>query len=229
MSTVLRFIALVAFGWTLLSIAEEKPAPSVPKTTPAKPDKLALAKIKYQPPLRGALSSEQPHRRRGGARGDGVSLITLEVLAPDHTGWTGQPQPTLYWFQSAPADVPFEFSVIREGDPKPLVLVRLPDARAAGLQRLRLADHGVKLEPGVEYEWVVALVVNPESRSRDVIASGYIQYDPASTARTDAAESAAAGLWYDALSQIIDAQSDELVTLLAQVGLTNVTATTLPR
>ena len=43
------------------------------------------------------------------------------------------------------------------------------------MQRLRLAEHGVRLAPGVQYRWFVALIPDADNRSQDVIASGSIQ------------------------------------------------------
>ena len=64
-------------------------------------------RIVYKPPLRGAPAV----RIDGGSRGSGISLICLNVLAPDHTGLTVHDQPSLFWYQSEPADVPFELTL----------------------------------------------------------------------------------------------------------------------
>jgi hypothetical protein len=196
-------------------------------------------RIAYKPPLRGAPSL----RVDGGSRGSGVSLITLTVLAPDHPGLTVREQPSLYWYQSEAADVPLEVTVIRDGVPTPLLAVSVPHATLSGIHELRLADHGTKLAAGVEYEWVVALVVDAESRSSDVVASGFIRrVEPsADLSRRLAGASrgelpyiyAEEGLWYDAfeaLSNLIDARPDDLSllaersALLRQVGLTSAAA-----
>ena len=51
----------------------------------------------YKPPQRGA-----PGGRVGGSsRGIGDRLLTLSVLAPDHTGLTVREQPSLYWYLSS--------------------------------------------------------------------------------------------------------------------------------
>jgi len=84
----------------------------------------------------------------------------------------------------------------------------------AGIQRLRLSDHGVKLSPGVEYQWVVALITDPDNRSSDLVASGMIKrIEPsddlkkratAATPDSLAGVYAEAGVWYDALSALTD-------------------------
>ncbi|HUI06629.1 MAG TPA: DUF928 domain-containing protein [Verrucomicrobiae bacterium] len=205
----------------------------------ATPGSQAGTRIVYKPPLRGAPAV----RIDGGSRGSGVSLTCLTVLAPDHTGLTIHDQPSLFWYQSAPADVPFELAVIEEGKPEPLFRLRHPDARASGIQHVNLADYNVKLATGVEYEWVVALVVDPESRSKDVIASGFIKrVEPTAglTARLAHANPrdlpaiyADEGIWYDTVESLFalaDARPRdqslraESAALLDQAGLAKAAA-----
>jgi hypothetical protein len=203
---------------------------------PPKQDVIVTRKIVYKPPLRGAPAV----RIDGGSRGSGVSLIALNVLAPDHTGLTVQEQPSLFWYQSELADVPFVLTLLVDKQAKPVLEVKLPDAKRAGIQRLKLSDYRVTLSPGVEYEWVVALVVDPESRSKDVVASGSIQrVEPsaglsarlANSSKTDRPYIyAEEGIWYDALaelSNLLETQPDnaslraERAALLEQGGITN--------
>jgi len=212
---------------------EVEPSTQAPLPPPVTPIR---TKIVYKPPLRGAPAV----RIDGGSRGNGVSLICLTVLAPDHTGLTIQEQPSLFWYQSEPADVPFELTVLEDKKPQPILDVKLPDARNAGIQRLKLSDYHVTLSPGIDYEWVVALIVDPDSRSRDVIASGYIERAApsaslsarlANASKTDVpAIYAEEGIWYDALaavSDLVDTQPDsaswraERADLLQQAGVTN--------
>lgn len=224
------------------------PAVSIDKTNATESDKQTLlppqvapvpAKIVYKPPLRGAPAV----RIDGGSRGNGVSLIRLIVLAPDHTALTVQEQPSLFWYQSEPANVPFILTLLVDKQASPVLRVKLPDAKRAGIQGLKLSDYHVTLSPGVEYEWVVALVVDPESRSKDVIASGYIQrVEPSAdlSARLEGASKtelpyvyAEEGIWYDALtalSDLLETQPDnaplraERAALLEQAGITNAVA-----
>jgi Domain of Unknown Function (DUF928) len=220
--------------------AEQTPKKEGPSnaTPPNKP------KIVFQLPLRGAPAS----RVDGGSRGSGVSLTCLTVLAPDGTALTIQDQPSLFWYQSQPADTHFELTVLVENTVQPLLHVRLPDARKAGIQRINLADHNVKLSAGVEYEWVVALIVDQDSRSKDVVASGWIQrVEPSPSLKSQLAGAtkaelpslyAAEGIWLDALaaeSDLIEARPDdkplqeERAALLDQVGLTNAAAYAVSR
>ncbi len=108
-----------------------------------------------------------------------------------------------------------------------------PSVRVTGL-----SEHGAKLTPGVEYQWVVALVTDPNNRSSDLVASGVIKrVEPAADLKEKIAKAtpaslpgvyAEAGIWYDALAVLsdqIEAQPENKSLretrsdLLRQVGL----------
>ena len=83
-----------------------------------------------------------------------------------------------------------------------------------GVHRVRLADYGVRLAPGVAYQWSVAVIPDAARRSRDILASGSIErVEPAGelgpklagAVKGDlAARYAEAGIWYDALEAVSD-------------------------
>src|SRR5688572_20223791 len=194
----------------------------------------SAATVKFRPKT-GSASSV---RVTGGSRGAGDAAITLDVLAPDEIGVTTQGQPSLFWFQSKPADAKFELTLLQENKAKPIVQVLVERSTKAGIQRLKLSEHGAKLAPGVEYQWVVALVTDPNNRSTDLVASGVIKrVEPdadlkGKVAKTSPASLAAvyaeAGIWYDALSALSDqieahpadaALRQARADLLRQVGL----------
>lgn len=151
-------------------------------------------------------------RLTGGSRGTGDALVKLDVLAPEQVGLTFRDQPTLYWYQSRPSKARLEVAILQDQVPEPLYTFSADQATAAGLQRLDLASAGVRLAPGVEYQWVVALVTDPENRSSDLVASGFIQRaEPAPEWRdrltqgspeTRASLLAEAGSWYDAVATL---------------------------
>jgi len=218
-----RFGLLSIFIWCSLIAGQgaQSPAP-------------AGAKVKFRPPQTGAESV----RVTGGSRGTGADTVVLDVLTPDGIGITTQEQPSLFWFQSKPANARFELTLLQEKQVKPLVQIQIERSTKAGIQRLKLADHGAKLVPGVEYQWVVALVSDPENRSTDLVASGVIKrIEPSAELREKIKKAdqaalpgiyAEAGIWYDALSALSD-QIDANPTaenlretrrdLLRQVGL----------
>ena len=191
-------------------------------------------KVKFRPSVTGAASV----RVTGGSRGTGDSQVTLDVLAPDEIGVTTQEQPSLYWFQSKPAQAKFELTLLEENKPKPIVQVTIDRSTKAGIQRLKLSDHQAKLALGVEYQWVVALITDPDNRSKDLVASGVIKrVEPSAELKEKISKASAeslpgvyaeAGIWYDALTVLsdqIDAQPENKALrktradLLQQVGL----------
>jgi Domain of Unknown Function (DUF928) len=166
----------------------------------------------YKPPKRGAPGG----RVGGGTRGDSDAHLTTHVLAPGQVrGLTSQEQPDLYWYVSKVTEVPIEFTLIDEDGIDPLVETRLPSPIQPGIQRIRLSDFGVRLSPEKMYRWSVALILDPEHRSKDIVASARIQRALPSEIPTtrleqaDAVEAtfihAEAGLWYDAIAAISQA------------------------
>ena len=165
----------------------------------------------------------------------------LYVLAPEHAGLTSKEQPSLYWYLSGASrtnKLELTWNVERSRETLLSVSVNEP---SSGFHQLDLAKHNITLQPGMAYRFSIALVIDPENRSRDVFASGVI-------IRTNLAPSleqklhpaiheerpffcAEAGLWYDALeslANLIAAQPanphflEQRDALLNQVGLTNV-------
>ena len=124
---------------------------------------------------------------------------------------------------------------------QPLLETRLSPPLKTGVHSFRLADHKVRLSPGVTYRWYVALVVDPDRRSKDILAGGFIEFveTPEGVAKKVSAANKAdlprlyaeAGLWYDAvaaISQLIEAAPEDTglkqqrAALLEQAGLSEV-------
>lgn len=190
----------------------------------------------YKPPLRGAPAS----RVGGGTRGLNAHTV-LTVLAPDHAGQTIQSQPTLYWYFDGPANMPLEVTINDPKSVKPILEQQLQAPAKPGVYSLSLADYGVVLQPGVEYEWFVALVPDSNQRSNDVLSGGVIKRVEADTtlqqslSQSDKTAQARIyaehGLWYDsieALSEQIDSGADNLreqrAMLLKSEGLADAAA-----
>ena len=190
----------------------------------------------YKLPMRGAPAS----RIGGGTRGPNVDAPTVTVFAPDHTGLTVNPQPTLYWYLSKQAPVQIELTLLDDAGVKPLIETTVKTPMQGGIHALSLKDAGVTLAPDVDYRWHVALVFDPKMRSSDVTSSGTLRLVAApDTLKTKLAAGergapgayAAEGLWYDsidALMRLINAAPEDrqlreqLDSLLTQVGLTRV-------
>jgi hypothetical protein len=198
---------------------------------PAKPIKAAAV---YKPPMRGS-----PSVRVGGAkRGGDVPLPELHVLAPDHIALTVQAQPVFQWYLSEPATVRFEFALVRDDTVEPVLETDFGTAHSSGIQQYALTDTDISLEPGVVYQWSVALIPDEQARSGDVFASGMVERIemPQELAERLSGESeyaqaidyAGDGIWYDALALmtklIAENPADTSIrlqraALLEQVGL----------
>ncbi|NIM27577.1 MAG: DUF928 domain-containing protein [Gammaproteobacteria bacterium] len=194
----------------------------------------------YQPPMRGTTVGG---RIGGGTRGTAEQPITLSVLAPEHPGLTVNPQPRLYWYLSDTVAVAAELTVIDRRKADPLLELAIAPPIQAGIHTLDLARHGVRLDPGARYEWFVALVVDRQQRSHDIVAGGEVDLvaPPAGLegrladagAAGGAGVYAGAGMWYDAIDsaslRVARNPGDALAraqraALLEQVGLAHVAA-----
>jgi len=143
----------------------------------------------------------------------GHTLPIPLVLSPDHVADTASPDPSLFWHIDSvpPAHVKIIFTLNQESRIEPLVEVQLPRVQRVGIQRIRLAEFGVKLDLGVEYNWSVALATGAGEWSGDVFTTGYIRRvaAPPEMNREQQPASvntyASLGLWYDALEAASDA------------------------
>lgn len=164
----------------------------------------------YVPPRKGAPAAGL--RRGGGTRGTNKSLPMISLLAPDHVGFTLHEQPDLFWFTPTNHNLVYEFTLIADNADAPIVDTKLPSPARGGVQQIRLVDYKAKLVPGERYQWSVALVMDPDEPSANVVAKGAIERvtrdkleQPLSgdITKADAPRRyAEAGVWYDALMAI---------------------------
>ena len=205
----------------------EAPAPKPPDEPQTKPAQTVV----YKPPLRGA-----PGGRVGGASRSAIRTATplpiVEPLAPpDHAGVTANPSPTLYYYASGAVSWPTQFTISAPLQPAPVVEVAIPSPPNRGLYPLRLSDYGIRLRPGVDYTWSVAVVINPHAWSRNIVGSAAIVFDPApgpavavaAPPLQRAAMLANGGVWYDAVAAAVEGQPADrgaaLAELIKQAGL----------
>jgi hypothetical protein len=212
-------------------------AQSSPAATASQPDPDDVVLV----PPKEIASNVKPHVVNGGSRGDQGDLPMIEVLTPNEVALTVQARPTLYWYQSKGSDSPCEVTLIEPKKPKPLLLLTTKSPSTAGVHAFQLSKFNVDLKPGVIYSWSVAIVINPRSRSEDVVANGVIKRIEApadltaklaqTTERNRPALYARNGLFYDALQSLSDqidkSPQDEALRkqrskLLTQVGVKNI-------
>jgi uncharacterized protein DUF928 len=209
------------------------PAPAPAQTDKAAPVPQQGAQVPaYRPPPRGA-----PGGRVGGAsRGTyktATPLPRIELLAPsDQTGLSASRTPSLYFFVSGPVLWPTQFTISAPMQPAPVIEVNIPPPSAAGVYGLDLAGYRVRLEPGIVYTWSVSAILDPNARSRDIVASATLLLgtpDPVVENATRAAPPARraalyaqAGFWYDAVAAAAAATPFDraaLDALMNEVGL----------
>lgn len=201
------------------------------------PASQAMPTLIYRPPLRGAPAGTVA----GGTRGTEQESLRLSVLAPDHVGLTTQDQPVLYWYLSGLPGYPLEFTIIEAGAIRPLLETPLMPPVQPGIQTIRVVDYGARLKQGSHYQWFVAIVKNPEQRSKDVIASAELEViEPSGALSAELKRAgkegapylyAEEGIWYDALmaiSELIASAPEQALfreqraSLLQQVGFKEV-------
>ena len=251
----------------LLALAAALGAASIGTTAAAAEDDAAKAQAekapgaasepRYAPPAEkgGSLASAAPsplyvppelgapgQRVAAGTRGGGRSASIL-LLVPDHIGYTTREQPILYWYLAEPTTTRIDLTLRDETSVAPLLDVQLPTPAQAGIHAVRLAEHGVRLRPDTSYQWFVSLVPDPERRSKDFVAGGWIRRrEPDAVLRerlgaaptgSEAVAYAESGIWYeaiDALSSRIEAAPgdaalhEQRAALLEQAGLSAVAA-----
>jgi hypothetical protein len=218
--------------------AEDLPLPDSLAQVQGSPTPIEPTTPVYKPRKGTALRGRVDGGFRGGKEGEPV----LKVLAPaDHVGETVKKAPALYWYLSQTTTHPIVFTLEDTRHFKPVIQVTLKEPTRPGVQMIRLGDYDKTLEEGVQYRWHIAVVVDPDSRSKDIHAMGVIEriaYTEAlflGRACKDPRDAvclyADAGLWYDAImviSDLISANPRDRVlrmqraALLDQVGLTDV-------
>jgi hypothetical protein len=209
--------------------AEKAPQPSPPRE--------ADVPVYHPPkPTRGSF----PRNLTGAAtRGHGSADAPLVLaLAPDHLGLTVNGQPNLYWYLEKDSAIRVDFTLIDEQSVNPLLEITVAGPLRGGVHVVRLADHGLSLEPGRWYEWSVSVVTGGRDPSEDRISRGFITRTPVPAGVTEQLEKrgpqaavnvfAEAGLWYDAITALsvgIETQEQKAplrrarAALLDQVGL----------
>jgi len=136
----------------------------------------------------------------------------MTPLAPEQTGLTTQSQPTLYLYISGPWPGKIEFTLNEPKAVEPVLEINIDGPDKEGIVLINLADYDINLKPGVEYEWFIAIVSDPEERSGDFLGSATIKYLKPSRKLAERFQNkpanelyrcyAAEGYWYDAIENV---------------------------
>lgn len=232
---MLMLTALASPGPGVAASVVENPILLIEGSPQPGPPQPASSELPLYKPRKG---STPRGRVDGPVRGSGGDEVALQVLAPDHVGFTMKKDPALCWYLSKVPAEPMEFTLVDTRVIKPILETRIPAPARPGVQVTRLKDLGQTLEPGVQYKWYVSVIVDAESPSRNLIAGGTIEridFLEAMTinlsypgARDPVSDYAQAGLWYDAIAELSEliaaAPTDrglrkKRASLLKQVGL----------
>ena len=136
-------------------------------------------------------------------------LIALAPTGP--VGLTPQARPS-FWVYLPPTEAKtLEFSLFTQ-DQKGVYQTNLPINRP-GLLKMTLPSQGVELKAGQLYRWKVALVCNPEDRTKDWVVSRLIQQQPlnavlrgqlaAATPEQQIQLYTQSGFWYEAFNTYV--------------------------
>jgi len=210
---------------------QESPTPPAGAVSPYKPPPLGAPRLRIGGGVRGVAGGDAP---------------VVHVLAPQQIGLTVAEQPTLYWHLDKETPHVVEITLSEVGGVSPLARVELAGPVAAGLHPFRLAAQGKRLALGKEYEWFVAVVLDQEQRSQDIIAGGGLQRVALPSglperlsgrgAKEAGAIYAGAGLWYDAIDAMVERTdktpplaelANQFQTILQQEGINGVQLTPL--
>lgn len=144
--------------------------------------------------------------------------VAITVLGPQDTGLTCQKRPTLYFYLFTSRFERIEFELEDEDSEGPLVKTVLRGKFGKGFNRLDFSDHGIELQPGRDYMWLLNLVVDPGTPLANATSSGMIRYAEASVElkkRLAEAEKTAEGklrvpeiyaengIWHDAFHELM--------------------------
>lgn len=159
--------------------------------------------------------------------------LVVTLMSPSASvGLTANSQPTLYWYLTKPTKYRIEITLTPRGEggrdigAAPILDVVIPKTDVAGMQAISLADPPAKkgpvwLKPGVQYDWVVEIVVRKHGGSDDPVAATRLKCIKApdvvikkrSAPLGDQYEAAReSALWYDMLedlNRMIDSAKDK--------------------
>ena len=138
----------------------------------------------------------------------------LFVLLPSHVAVTTQSQPSLFYYLSKPTDRDVKITLNAPGSVVPVLSLTLNGSDMKGIQRLDLSRLSIELSPQTRYEWVVTVVLNPDSPAENIYAKSVLWRVPMPESLRErfmgqdrfqrAVIAADEGMWIDALANLCD-------------------------
>ena len=209
--TRIAFMAASVITWSMTTVfaqegQEGKEDPS------AKPATLLM---KYKPPMLGRPTC----RIGGGTRGASYKGLSLIALAPEHAALTAKPQPSLCWYLSTATELNIELTINDKKKVSPLLEQSLGKVEKPGISCVNLSAFNITLQPDTEYQWFVAVVTNPDERSKDIVSGGGIKFVAPDRQLADklgslqggalAEDCAENSYWYDAVETMVNLEKKE--------------------
>jgi hypothetical protein len=170
--------------------------------------------IRYRPPA----GQEKPKTTVSGGTRTTCSLDqtlpipSLTVLLPqDKLGLTTRQHPQFFVYVPQTEATEAEFLLIDpNGDYEYRARYTLP--KTGGVVKIELPQSEIALEVGTEYEWMFAIVCDPDSRDKDIVDGGVVKLtELSSTQNSQLAQAeplkrtqlyAEYGIWYDAVATL---------------------------
>lgn len=101
----------------------------------------------------------------------------LMAIVPDHVGLTVRKSPVLYFYISEATSFLINFTLIDSRKIQPIAEFFLLSPTRSGFVAIRLEDHQIVLEEGVQFRWYVSLSRSPSPLvyPQDILAEGMIE------------------------------------------------------
>ncbi len=140
------------------------------------------------------------------------------LLVPRQAALTTQSQPSLFWYLSRPVDHEIKLAINLPSLTEPIFEMSYNGNEIQGIQRIDLATANVTLHPGMAYELVVKMVLDPQAPANDVYTKTVIQRIAGreltekwagASLRQRASIAADEGIWIDAIEWISDLIEDQ--------------------
>ena len=209
----------------------------VPTTTSGvgfKAPKLGTAEARVGGGRRG--ESELPEETAESGFAEGAPEVW--VLTPAAAGLTVSASPSLYYYLSDNTGMALDVTI--NLDRLTLFQLQVNTPKTKGIYKVSLAELGMQLEEGKEYEWNVVLIPDPAQGSLNITSTGAVKRVPIEKKleemliekKSNQYEAYAEnGIWYEALDELnqkilANPKNTKLKTersdLLKQVGLPSV-------
>lgn len=207
-------------GLALVSALALGAAPASQGETPAKPATARSGGGYVPPPPEKRLSGGRVGGGTRSIRPGACGVRPVALVPEDHGGLTAASQPILFYYLPQDTACTVQFILNDRRQVPPLVEKPVATPGRAGIHGVRLAELGLTLEPGVEYDWFVQLSPGGVAGSPEAFSGGQVRR----LAAPDEAPSSA--LWYEAVAAAFDAggasgggRTQQQQELLAVVGL----------